>query len=251
MEAVLPAARTLTLTGAALLAVPFFAACSDSSETKGGTKAIAITATDSTCTVHTTNLPAGTTTFTVTNRGSKVTEVYVYGEQVGAYTKIIAEVENIGPSTSRDMQAQLGAGTYEVACKPGQRGNGIRQKITVAGASAAAAAGASAGTSTGAREDRYDREVEVTAKDFTLTGLTGFTGKAGEKVEFKLANAGTIEHELEVFGPDGKELGEVGPVRPGTTGETVITLPTAGTYTYKCGIDGHADRGMTGSFTVT
>jgi uncharacterized cupredoxin-like copper-binding protein len=261
LEAVLPAARTLTLTGAALLAVPLFAACSDSPGTKGGTRTIAITATDSTCMVGSTELPAGTTAFTVTNKGSKVTEVYVYGEQDGAYTKIITEVENIGPSTSRDMQVQLGPGTYEVACKPGQRGNGIRQKITVAGAAAGTAgtAGTSAGTSaetssgpaTGAAEGRYDREVEVTAKDFTLTGLTGFTGKAGEKVEFKLANTGTVEHELEIFGPDGKEVGEVSPVKPGATGEAVITLPTAGTYTYKCGLDGHADRGMTGTFTVT
>jgi hypothetical protein len=125
----------LAVAGAALLAVPLIAACSDNSEQKGG-KTVAVTATDSACTVGTTALPAGTTTFTVTNEGSKVTEVYVYGEQDGAYTKIINEVEDIGPGTSRDMQVQLAGGTYEVACKPGQRGDGIRQKITVTDAAA-------------------------------------------------------------------------------------------------------------------
>ncbi|SBW22999.1 hypothetical protein FDG2_3412 [Candidatus Protofrankia californiensis] len=236
----MPASRTLTLVGTALLAVPFFAACGGSSDEKGSPSTVAITATDSTCEVARTALPAGETTFAVTNKGSKVTEVYVYGERDGAYTKVISEVENIGPGTSRDMQVQLTGGTYEVACKPGQRGDGIRQKITVAGGQGAEHEA----------EGRYDREVKVTAKDFTLTGLDGFTGKIGEKIEFKLENAGTVDHELEIFSPDGKEIGEVSPVKPGATDEAVITLPTAGTYTYKCGIDGHADHGMTGSFTV-
>jgi uncharacterized cupredoxin-like copper-binding protein len=230
----------LTLTGVAMLAVPLFAACSDSSEQKGDGKAVAITATDSACTVATTALPAGTTTFTVTNKGSKVTEVYVYGEQDGAYTKVVSEVENIGPSTSRSMQVQLAGGTYEVACKPGQRGDGIRQRITVAGAPPAGQ-GAEAG---------YDREIEITATNFAISGLGGFSGEAGEKIEFKLKNSGTVEHELEIFGPDGAKVGEVSPVKPGATGEAVVTLQTAGTYAYKCGIDGHADRGMTGTFTV-
>ncbi len=47
-------------------------------------------------------------TFEVTNKGSKVTEVYVYGEQGGEFTKVISEVENIGPGTSRDMSVDLG-----------------------------------------------------------------------------------------------------------------------------------------------
>ncbi|MFE2094670.1 cupredoxin domain-containing protein [Streptomyces sp. NPDC059460] len=100
-------------------------------------------------------------------------------------------------------------------------------------------------------EEAYDREVEVEAKEHKLEGLDKFTAKAGEKIEFKLENEGTTEHELEVFGPDGKEVGEVSPVKPGATGEAVITLAKPGTYTYKCGIGDHADKGMKGSFTVS
>ncbi len=88
---------------------------------------------DDACKVSETELQAGGTTFAVTNDGDKVTEVYVYGEQGGAFTKVVSEVENIGPGTSRDMDVDLAAGTYEIACKPGQKGDGIRQKITVTG----------------------------------------------------------------------------------------------------------------------
>ena len=48
-------------------------------------------------------------------------------------TTVVAEVENIGPGTSRDMTADLAPGTYEIACKPGQTGDGIRAQLTVTG----------------------------------------------------------------------------------------------------------------------
>ena len=64
----------------------------------------------------------------VKNSGSQITEVYVYGKG----DRIIAEVENIGPSTSRNLVVELTPGSYEVACKPGMSGKGIRQPLTVA-----------------------------------------------------------------------------------------------------------------------
>ncbi|MFI6600292.1 cupredoxin domain-containing protein [Nonomuraea sp. NPDC050536] len=232
----MPSFRTVPGIGALLL----LAACGSTGS--GGAPAsgtsVAITATDTACQVAKTELQAGQTTFAVTNNGNQVTEVYVYGEQAGTYTKVVSEVENIGPGTSRDMQVNLGGGTYEVACKPGQTGDGIRTKITVAGAAAE-------------QEEAYDREVEVEATDHALEGLSSFTAKAGEKIEFKLENKGTTEHELEIFGPDGKEAGEIAPVKPGATGEAVITLKVPGTYSYKCGIGDHAAKGLKGTFTVS
>lgn len=226
--------RSVPGIGALLL----LAACGSTGSPASGTS-VAITATDTACQVAKTELPAGQTTFSVTNNGNQVTEVYVYGEQGGAYTKVVSEVENIGPGTSRDMQVNLGGGTYEVACKPGQAGDGIRTKITVAGAAAKQ------------QEEAYDREVEVEATDHAFEGLSSFTAKTGEKIEFKLENKGTTEHELEILGPDGKEAGEVAPVKPGATGEAVITLTVPGTYSYKCGIGDHADKGLKGTFTVS
>jgi iron uptake system component EfeO len=69
----------------------------------------------------------------VQNKGSKVTEVYVYTPS----DKIVTERENIGPGTRATVTAEIKAGTYEIACKPGMKGDGIRQKITATGKGAA------------------------------------------------------------------------------------------------------------------
>src|SRR5947208_1601489 len=96
------------------LAVPalFIAGCSSSKSGASGND-VAVTAKDNSCTVARTTLSAGSTTFKLRNSGSKVTEVYVYGLNGTEYSKIVTEVENIGPGTSRDMTVSLAPGTYE------------------------------------------------------------------------------------------------------------------------------------------
>jgi plastocyanin len=66
-----------------------------------------------------------------------------------------------------------------------------------------------------------------------------------------MTNAGTLEHELEVFGPGGDVLGEVGPTAAGEDGDVVLDLEQAGTYRYVCGIDDHEQQGMAGTFEVS
>ena len=112
---------------AAALAAAVLGACSSSDSGSSG-EAIAINATDSACELAQTSLPAGKHAFEVTNKGSQVTEVYVYT----AGDKVVTEKEHIGPGTSARFSATLKAGTYDVACKPGEKGSGIRQKLTVA-----------------------------------------------------------------------------------------------------------------------
>jgi iron uptake system component EfeO len=111
------------------------AGCSSSSKTTtaasagSGRASIAIKASDKVCEVATTNLPAGQHTFVVTNTASQVTEVYIYA----AGDRVVGEVENVGPATKRNLIVDLPAGDYEVACKPGMVGNGIRTGLKVAG----------------------------------------------------------------------------------------------------------------------
>lgn len=89
--------------------------------------AIAVTASNTECVVAQTQLAAGKHSFQVSNTGSQATEVYVYA----AGDKVVTEKENIGPGTKASFSVTLAAGQYQVACKPGQTGNGIRQTITV------------------------------------------------------------------------------------------------------------------------
>jgi plastocyanin len=205
------------------------AACSNGA----ASGAVAITATETRCDVAKTTLDAGETTFRVRNDGGDVTEVYVYAPG----DKVVTEKENIGPGTTATFTADLAAGTYEVACKPGQKGDGIRTAITVTGSGGPTAKAA-------------DTEVQFKAKDYTYDGLAGFAPKAGQSVKFEMENEGSVEHEFEVFGPDGKVVGEIGPTAAGKDADVTLTLATAGTYRYVCGIADHEARGMKGTFTV-
>jgi iron uptake system component EfeO len=202
-----------------LLAAPVLVACGDSSPASG--TAVAVEASDDACKVGSTELEAGPVTFEVTNKGSKVTEVYVYGEQGEAFTKIIGEVENIGPGTSRDLSVNLGGGTYEIACKPGQTGDGIRTKVTVSGESAGEKG-----------EPAYDREIEMTVAAAGLTGLEGADAKVGETIEFKLQNDTDGKRELEIVDPAGKVVAEF-EVDKGAEGEVIVELAESGTWTVK------------------
>ncbi|MGW1198922.1 iron uptake system protein EfeO [Streptomyces sp. NPDC002536] len=119
---------------AALAALTAVSGCAQKSEGKNGknTAAVKVTATDDKCEVSKTSFPAGHVTLAVENKGSKVTEVYVYAPD----DRIVTERENIGPGTKADITATIKAGSYEIACKPGMKGDGIRQKITVTGGGA-------------------------------------------------------------------------------------------------------------------
>ncbi|MFF4286234.1 iron uptake system protein EfeO [Streptomyces sp. NPDC001633] len=120
---------------AAATAVTAVAGCAAKNDGKGGGKgAVKVTATDSSCELSAKEFPAGHVQFSVENKGSKVTEVYVYAPG----DRIVTERENIGPGTNAEITAEIKAGSYEIACKPGMKGSGIRQKVTVSGKSTAA-----------------------------------------------------------------------------------------------------------------
>ncbi|MFJ1746581.1 iron uptake system protein EfeO [Streptomyces sp. NPDC088116] len=122
---------TATATLAALTAV---AGCAEKSDAKAGDGTVQVTAKDDSCEVSTKEFPAGHVELAVENQGSKVTEVYVLFPD----DRIVTERENIGPGTKAKVTAEVKAGSYEIACKPGMKGDGIRQKVTVTGGKAAA-----------------------------------------------------------------------------------------------------------------
>ncbi|MDP9843954.1 iron uptake system protein EfeO [Streptosporangium lutulentum] len=90
---------------------------------------IAVAANDTECKVAVSEVSSGTSTFAITNGGSKVTEFYVYAPG----DRVMGEVENIVPGLTRDVIVELPAGTYETACKPGMIGDGIRNPLKVSG----------------------------------------------------------------------------------------------------------------------
>ena len=130
MSRPLPAAAALAVLGLALAACTSTAppAATGGDAAAGGP--IAVTAADDSCEVASTDAPAGTISFDVTNSGSRVTEFYLYG--TGG--RIMGEVENIGPGLSRQLIVEVpDGGTYETSCRPGMVGGGIRADFTVTG----------------------------------------------------------------------------------------------------------------------
>ncbi|CUR55989.1 conserved exported hypothetical protein [metagenome] len=123
--------KTLAVT--ALVALPLLAACTENpgSGAAGGEadpRALTVESSADACTLSAEEAPAGTLTFDVTNSGDEVTEFYLLGEDG---LRIVAEVENIGPSITRALTVNAPAGSYVTACKPGMTGEGIRGDFTV------------------------------------------------------------------------------------------------------------------------
>ncbi|MFE9907630.1 iron uptake system protein EfeO [Streptomyces clavifer] len=130
MRAVRFSVVTAAATVAALTAVT---GCAEKSDAKGD-GAVQVVAKDDACEVSKTSIPAGHVELAVENKGSKVTEVYVLFPD----DRIVTERENIGPGTRARITAEIKAGTYEIACKPGMKGKGIRQTVEVTGGRSAA-----------------------------------------------------------------------------------------------------------------
>ncbi|WP_433347671.1 iron uptake system protein EfeO [Micromonospora sp. CA-111912] len=172
--------RFLALAATGVLATTGVAACGgaekDGAAGDGGP--ITVKATDTACEVGRTDLPAGQTSFKITNSGAKVTEFYVYA----AGDRVMGEVENIAPGLSRELRVELPAGTYETACKPGMIGKGIRGALKVSGTAATVAPDAALAEATAS----YQRYVNSqTAALLTKTEEFVAAVKAGDVAKAK------------------------------------------------------------------
>ncbi|MFD5630263.1 MULTISPECIES: iron uptake system protein EfeO [unclassified Streptomyces] len=169
---------TAVAAAAALTAVT---GCTEKSDAKSGDGVIEVTATDSSCEVSKKEFPAGHVEIAVENKGSKVTEVYLLFPD----DRIVTERENIGPGTRQRVTAEVKAGDYTIACKPGMKGDGIRQDVKVTGGTVAK------------RDPRLDKAVAAyrgyvqAQADATLPKVKVFTDavKAGDLEAAKKAYA--------------------------------------------------------------
>jgi iron uptake system component EfeO len=130
MRAVRFSALTAAATAAALAAVT---GCTEKGASGSGDRVVNVTATDDKCEVSKKEFPAGHVELAIENKGSKVTEVYILFPD----DRIVTERENIGPGTKQKVTAEVKAGDYTIACKPGMKGDGIRQDVKATGGTVA------------------------------------------------------------------------------------------------------------------
>ncbi|MFI8099693.1 iron uptake system protein EfeO [Streptomyces sp. NPDC086023] len=128
-----PVRFSVVTAAAAAAALTAVTGCAEKTDAKGE-GGISVTATDTACEVSKKEFPAGKVVLEVENKGSKVTEVYVLFPD----DRIVTERENIGPGTKATITAEIKAGDYAIACKPGMKGDGIRQAVKATGKGATA-----------------------------------------------------------------------------------------------------------------
>ncbi|MFF9121838.1 iron uptake system protein EfeO [Streptomyces sp. NPDC014889] len=123
------AVRFSVITAAAAVALTAVTACTQKSGAESADRVVDVTAKDDSCEVSKKEFPAGHVELAVENKGSKVTEVYLLFPD----DRIVAERENIGPGIKQKVTAEVKAGDYLIACKPGMKGKGIRQEVKATG----------------------------------------------------------------------------------------------------------------------
>jgi len=89
--------------------------------------------------------------------------------------------------------------------------------------------------------------VVIEAREYQFTPSTISVPAGG--VTFSIRNAGSQEHEFEIFKGD-QAVDEVQAILPGLAKDATVTL-AAGDYTFVCKLNGHDQLGMKGTLTVT
>ena len=89
--------------------------------------------------------------------------------------------------------------------------------------------------------------VVIEARKYQFTPSTISVPAGG--VTFSIRNAGSQEHEFEIFKGD-SVVDEIEAIVPGLTKGATMTLE-AGSYTFVCKLNGHDQLGMKGTLTVT
>ena len=211
--------RRATAAGAVLLLAGLTGCADDAPAATSGdtTGPVSVKATDSECVLSRGEVKSGTSTFSVSNGGSKVTEFYVYAEG----DRVMGEVENIGPGLKRDLIVELPTGTYQAVCKPGMVGDGIRGALKVTGDTAAQV---DVDTALKQAADSYQRYVnsqaialEEKTVEFVAAVKAGDVAKSKALFPVSRTYWERIEPVAESFGDlDPKIDARVNDVEPGT-----------------------------------
>jgi iron uptake system component EfeO len=114
---------------AAGVAALTLAGCGAPARGAGTPETVAVEAGDTACRATATSVPTGRLTFAVHNGGRRVTEVYFYAQG----DRVLGEMENIGPALRRELTVDPPPGDYQIACKPGMVGTGVRAPPRVTG----------------------------------------------------------------------------------------------------------------------
>jgi uncharacterized cupredoxin-like copper-binding protein len=209
------------------------------------TGTVHVVATDTACTASAATLPSGAIEVTVDNQGTIVTEVYLYAP----HDQVIGEVEGVDPGDSGSFDVDVGGGQYELACKPGQEGDGIRTPLHLDGPlDPNQTAVPDPATARGV--ESFAIEVELTSDEFA-EALEELVVVEHQTVTFRVANNAPDVRSFAVLDANGSTvLGTTNDLVPGASADVTITFATEGEFTAVDPIGDHRAQGSTAAFRV-
>jgi uncharacterized cupredoxin-like copper-binding protein len=143
-----------------------------------------------------------------------------------------------------------------VSCGDGENRPGMVTREGQTGSGTHRGSGTHSGSSSGTAAPAFaEREattvIEVTTEDHRFVDIPA-TAK-GPRIFFKASTKGSTDHELEVIDADGRRVGKVYALKPGSSGSLAIELQP-GTYTVQCLVETggkpHSQLGMQNKLTV-
>ena len=198
---------------------------------------------DKACEADRSEIPAGQLTVNVRNRGTKLTEVYVYAEG----DRPLGEVEFVRPQRSGEFAIEIGGGDYEIACKPRMLGQGIRSPLHVTGPTTTLDP-ESADPATFRDSPGFGVKVDATNRGFVIDDTLAIV--QGQTITFQVHNDDRTEHQFLVIGPDGKAVGKTKRIPPGGDDEFQVVLDQLGTHRFVDPIGDRRAQGFDGTFVV-
>jgi hypothetical protein len=113
----------------------------------------------------------------------------------------------------------------------------------VAAVSLATSGCGSDGTTAPARTYTVDLRIQDDADRYRYVAVGDVpTFQVGDDVTFRVDNTGTLDHDLQVVGPDGRTIATAPAVRPGGTLDLEVLLDEPGVYQLNCLVDDHLTR---------
>jgi uncharacterized cupredoxin-like copper-binding protein len=240
---------TLALAGVAAAGLAFGfastgAASPIASSKAGATTKITVVGTEFKFAFSKRSIPApGTVVFTFVNKG-KISHNFAIGGKV---------TPNLLPGKSATLTVKFTKkGHFAYSCTiPGHAGAGMKGTFSVATAAVAPPTSSTPTTTTQPTTTTTNTTPVGSAKTTVTVNMVEYAFQLSQstipsgQVTFVIKNSGNEIHNFAILG--NKAGAQIG---PGTSETWTVSLPP-GTYNYDCDVPFHAERGMTGQFTVT
>lgn len=207
--------RRIISVGAAVLVLPAaLAGCvanddgaSSGTDAAGSGDPIAVEIDETTCDVAVSETTSGQVKFTLNNKGPAKNEFEVLAEDK---LRIVGELENLGPGTTRDFTVLLEPGTYYTACKKNMVGPLVdARKFTVTGDAVELAADDKAAIDEGVKQyEAYIRDQSGQLLEATKNFAESYKAGDDEAARAQYAPARMFYERIE---PTAEAFGDIDP----------------------------------------